>query len=75
METGVTQFGDDWPGVFLRGDSACYIGFLLEKALVSVPDGIEKMQLASFADWLLDCNVAAVQRLAGNQWDRRINHQ
>lgn len=21
-ETGVTQFGDDWPGVFIRGDSA-----------------------------------------------------
>lgn len=22
VETGVTQFGDDWPGVFIRGDNA-----------------------------------------------------
>lgn len=22
MESGVVQFGDDWPGVFLRGDDA-----------------------------------------------------
>lgn len=22
VETGVIQFGDDWPGVFIRGDAA-----------------------------------------------------
>ncbi len=22
VETGVTQFGDDWPGIFIRGDNA-----------------------------------------------------
>ena len=22
VETGVTQFGDDWPGIFIRGDDA-----------------------------------------------------
>lgn len=21
VETGVTQFGDDWPGIFIRGDN------------------------------------------------------
>ena len=26
VETGPTQFGDDWPGIFIRGDNAL-IGF------------------------------------------------
>lgn len=35
VETGVVCFGDDWPGVFVRGDD-CF-GYLL--ALESVLDG------------------------------------
>jgi hypothetical protein len=35
VETGPVQFGDDWPGVFIRGDSAAYyaasIRAILEK--------------------------------------------
>lgn len=31
-ETGPMQFGDDWPGYFLRGDYAIYLGMILESA-------------------------------------------
>jgi hypothetical protein len=25
VETGAVQFGDDWPGLFIRGDNAYYL--------------------------------------------------
>jgi len=35
VETGTIQFGDDWPGVFIRGDSCMHyaqvIGLLIEQ--------------------------------------------
>ena len=33
IEDGPTQFGDDWPGVFLRGDTAVPFGGYLDIAL------------------------------------------
>jgi hypothetical protein len=33
VETGVVQFGDDWPGVFIRGDNAAYYAMALETEL------------------------------------------
>lgn len=35
VETGVIQFGDDWPGLFIRGDSALYLGSVLRLSLAS----------------------------------------
>ena len=29
VETGTVQFGDDWPGVFIRGDNAIPLGHML----------------------------------------------
>jgi len=29
VESGVVQFGEDWPGVFFRGDNAAYIASTL----------------------------------------------
>lgn len=31
IESGPVAFGDDWPGLFLRGDDALYYGFLLHQ--------------------------------------------
>lgn len=31
MESGVVQFGDDWPGVFLRGDEARLFAEILKR--------------------------------------------
>lgn len=33
VETGPIQFGDDWPGVFIRGDHALYFAMMLEGIL------------------------------------------
>lgn len=33
VETGAVQFGDDWPGVFIRGDNAGYYALMLESVL------------------------------------------
>lgn len=30
VETGVVEFGDDWPGVFIRGDQAAYYSKALD---------------------------------------------
>lgn len=29
VETGVIRFGDDWPGVFIRGDNAAHFAMTL----------------------------------------------
>jgi hypothetical protein len=36
-ETGVMQFGEDWPGVFIRGDNAAYLAMQLE-TYINNPD-------------------------------------
>jgi hypothetical protein len=33
VETGPVQFGDDWPGLFIRGDNCIYLGVVLEELL------------------------------------------
>lgn len=33
VESGPIQFGDDWPGVFIRGDGAGYYALLLRQFL------------------------------------------
>jgi len=33
VETGPVQFGDDWPGVFIRGDNAGYYALVLKEVL------------------------------------------
>jgi hypothetical protein len=35
VETGVVKFGDDWPGVFIRGDNAFNYAHALDRVLAS----------------------------------------
>lgn len=35
VETGPIQFGDDWPGVFIRGDNAGWYAFMLKRLIQS----------------------------------------
>jgi hypothetical protein len=37
VETGAVRFGDDWPGLFIRGDDAFYLALALKKVLASIP--------------------------------------
>lgn len=59
MENGSVQFGDDWPGVFLRGDSALWyahaIDMFLAAAKVELPMMI--MQLENLRDELQGCKA------------------
>ncbi|MEN8764135.1 MAG: hypothetical protein ABF290_17120 [Thiogranum sp.] len=31
VETGPVQFGDDWPGIFIRGDNAAHYALMLSR--------------------------------------------
>lgn len=39
-ETGPMAFGDDWPGVFIRGDNAGYYAMIL-KQFLDDPDSLK----------------------------------
>ena len=60
VETGPVQFGDDWPGVFIRGDEACWIGHLLSQIceiLKGEVDFITRSNIEGFARMLSSCRV------------------
>jgi hypothetical protein len=38
VETGAIQFGNDWPGVFIRGDNAAAYAMDLRRMLEHIPD-------------------------------------
>ena len=57
VETGATQFGDDWPGIFIRGDKASYLVNVL--ALLEDHDlmRLERMEIAKLIALLRTCRV------------------
>lgn len=62
MESGPVQFGDDWPGMFLRGDDACPHGYYLGSLIGCLERGLEPdvftvLMLKNFAQRLCECNV------------------
>jgi hypothetical protein len=69
LETGVVQEGNDWPGVFIRGDDAFHLAMQLREALRLLPRGsaeaklhdlqahIMHASLAGLADILESCNT------------------
>ena len=70
-ETGPMQFGDDWRGVFIRGDNACYLAMQLSAALdpANGPEmrGHFALQMRELVDLLVGANeftgAPDVQRL------------
>jgi hypothetical protein len=52
VETGPVQFGDDWPGVFVRGDNAFGYAMALREAMEKIPEGFNKMQIKSLCSLL-----------------------
>jgi hypothetical protein len=55
VETGPLQINDDWPGVFIRGDSAFNYAFQLEALLANPDDLIAKTVMQGLADLLNSC--------------------
>ena len=37
VESGAVQFGDDWPGLYLRGDDAKFLSMAIDCLLESIP--------------------------------------
>ena len=55
VETGAVQFGDDWPGVFQRGDDACYNASMLASLAEKVARGSDDPET------LMLCMMAVAQ--------------
>ena len=54
--TGPLQFGDDWPGVFIRGDEALAMAERLRR-LESLPPQARAIVLNDLAEILESCRV------------------
>lgn len=60
-ETGPMRFGDDWTGIFIRGDNAfsfsMALNTVLHKAAINEPlNGLDVAYLKSLKDLLDSCN-------------------
>ena len=70
VESGVTQFGDDWPGIFLRGDNAFGYFIQLEALLQKFdkfypgdePFCYEALALSGLRDLLRSCDVREIRK-------------
>lgn len=64
LETGVVQEGDDWPGVFIRGDNAFAFRMAIDNVLGRLPIGatvgdmVSTKSLEELRDWLASCDVS-----------------
>jgi hypothetical protein len=56
VETGPVQFGDDWPGYFIRGDNAFALRLAIANILVNPNDVFARMQLHAIMEELDGCN-------------------
>ena len=57
VESGPIRFGEDWPGLFIRGDNAFALRMLIDDTLKVVPDTFLKRSLESLANFLDECNL------------------
>ena len=46
VETGPVQFGEDWPGLFIRGDNAVFLRMALYKLIKDAETETSKDQAA-----------------------------
>lgn len=70
IETGVVQFDDDWPGVFIRGDNAFGYAMTVKQAAEAIHDpslAFLRLNLAGLAELLASCQVKGGQQPEGTQ--------
>lgn len=63
VETGPVQFGDDWPGIFIRGDNAAYYAMTLRSVLETGGTVLERGMLESLYDGLRGCIAGPAQEM------------
>lgn len=57
IETGATQFNDDWPGVFIRGDSALYFAHCIDIFIQNPDAPFMKEVLQGLSETLKSCHI------------------
>ena len=57
VETGVIQFGDDWPGIFLRGDSAFGMAMVLDSFLADPSSPLTRAAVEGLSGLLKSCDL------------------
>lgn len=60
IETGVLQIGNDWPGVFIRGDNAIYYAYLLRSFIDNPEDGFNKAMCEQIIELLSSCDIRSI---------------
>jgi hypothetical protein len=52
VETGPVKFGDDWPGLFIRGDQCIELREVLQGALdqMAMPDRLQEIKLQYYIE-------------------------
>lgn len=69
VESGPIQFGDDWPGTFLRGDNSIYLRLMLQQAITELEkrddvDRILTMTLKGYVRLLDECNLNTFTKIS-----------
>lgn len=57
VETGPIQFGDDWPGVFIRGDNAFALAMSLQAVLGGRKDVFSEASVRGLLELLQSCDT------------------
>lgn len=57
IETGPIQFGDDWPGLFIRGDNAFYFAMSIQALVEDPNDPLAKRVALGLISELKSCIV------------------
>lgn len=64
VETGPVQFGNDWPGVFIRGDACLFLASTIEELIKTSkefqsPNHIRMLsELSELLEWLESSRVS-----------------
>lgn len=61
VETGPVQFGNDWPGIFIRGDNAYGYAMELQGAISKMPECLEKAQMKFLCELLRGAIVVSIK--------------
>lgn len=57
VECGVIQFGDDWPGIFIRGDNALALSMAIKGLAINPYDMVFSGQVQELGRLLASCDV------------------
>lgn len=63
VESGPVQFGDDWPGLFIRGDNAMAFRMAIASVLMRQNSAMAEAQLRVLAELFESCQIVATPNI------------